>query len=120
MRNPLMIVPWLFCSFLVCCGGVWGKSGPPGTLSDYTFIETPQALMNPPDLAGFEKSMFRAAAANTVVLGWWQFDSSGAPDKQGWTEHDLTVQEKKYWHVAGTPVGCDAITPIASNRRSRT
>ncbi len=78
----------------------------------YVFIEMPQPPSNPPEIGG---SMFEAAAANTVVLGWWQFDTpGGGPDPQGWTAHDLTgwAQIATYFHVAGGPGGCDAITPI--------
>jgi len=61
--------------------------------------------------------MFQAAAATTVTLGWWQFDSpNGHPDEQGWTKHDLTVQIAKHFHVAGSPGGCDAITPIGGTK----
>jgi len=82
-------------------------------LLQYNFTESPQEPVNAPEIGG---SMFQAAAATTVVLGWYQFDNAnGTPNKMGWTEWDITVQPKKYWHVAGT--GCtDLITPIAGAR----
>jgi hypothetical protein len=81
-----------------------------GRLSDYKFMEMPQPPANPPEIGG---SMFQAAAATTVQLGWWQFDTPGGlPTTQGWTTHDMTTQIAKYFHVAGTPGGCEAITPI--------
>jgi len=59
-------------------------------------------------------SLYQAAAADTYVLGWWQFDTpSGQPTTQGWTAYDLTTQIRKYWHVDGnTGSPCTGITPI--------
>jgi hypothetical protein len=84
-------------------------------LMQYKFVETPQEPTNAPEIGG---SMFQAAAATTVHLGWWQFDTPGGiPTAQGWTTQDVTTQLAKYWHVdgsAGAP--CNAITPIAGTK----
>ncbi|UCG52517.1 MAG: hypothetical protein JSW58_02920, partial [Candidatus Latescibacterota bacterium] len=65
-----------------------------GKLADYKFVEVP-AQSTAPELGG---SMFQAAAANTVVIGWWQFDTStGAPTPQGWTTIDITAQVSSYF-----------------------
>ena len=95
----------------VVSGDVWGKGKPRKDANIKFIMEPPVAPMNPPGIGG---SMFQAAAANTVVLGWWQFDGPGGlPDKQGWTEHDMTVQPFKYFHVDGSGgAPCNAITPV--------
>jgi hypothetical protein len=86
----------------------------PGKITDHKFMESPQPPSNPPEIGG---SMYQAAAANTVTLGWWQFDGpTGGPDPQGWMAHDMTLQIAKYFHVAGAPGGCEAITPINGNK----
>jgi hypothetical protein len=85
-----------------------------GRVTDLRFVEYPQPAVNPPEIGG---SMYQAAAANTVALGWWQFDiPTGGPDPQGWTTHDLTPQIEKYFHVAGSTRGCDPITPVSGTK----
>jgi hypothetical protein len=77
-------------------------------------MEAPQEPSTAPEIGG---SMFQAAATNTTVLCWYQFDNPmGGPDPQGWTTHDVTAQIATYLHVAGSAVGCDAITPIAGTK----
>jgi len=80
-------------------------------LSQYKFIETPTEPTNSPEIGG---SMFEAAAATTVVLGWWQFDTAtGQPTAQGWAMDDATIQ-LVYFHVDGasTVAPCTgSITP---------
>jgi hypothetical protein len=57
-------------------------------------------------------SMFQTAAATTVLLAWYQFDTpAGLPTKQGWVEHDMTGQLATYWHVDGI-APCNSIPPI--------
>jgi hypothetical protein len=86
----------------------------PGRVTDLRFVEYPQPPSNPPEIGG---SMYQTAAATTVTLGWWQFDlPTGGPDPQGWTTHDLTPQIARYFHVAGSPGGCDPITPVSGAR----
>jgi hypothetical protein len=84
---------------LVCVmsGNVFAKSEP-GRLDHFRFFEMPAEPMNPPEIGG---SMFESAAASTVVLAWYQFDSpGGAPDPQDWTAVDNTVQVT-FFHVDG-------------------
>jgi hypothetical protein len=40
-----------------------------------------------------------SAAANTVVLGSYKFDSGATCTAQGWTTVDITAQTGTYWHV---------------------
>ena len=109
MRVPLILVSALVLvvSFSSLAEGRDTSRSP----VDSKFIESPQPPANPPEIG---ESMYRAAAATTTILGWWQFDGPGGlPDKQGWTEHDMTVQITKYFHVDGNSgTGCNAITPI--------
>jgi hypothetical protein len=88
----------------------------PSKLSQYKYTETPAEPFNAPEIGG---SMFEAAAANTVTLGWWQFDTAtGQPTKQGWVEDDVTVQID-YFHVdgaAGSP--CTATITALSGAQS--
>jgi len=105
----------MVCSLLAVSLGASGTfaKGMRGRYSGYGFAEMRET---PRSRAAKSGSMFQAAALDTVVLGWWQFDNaSGTPNEQGWTEHDMTVQLKKYWHVAGTPCS-DAITPISGSK----
>ncbi|MEE9271358.1 MAG: T9SS type A sorting domain-containing protein [Candidatus Krumholzibacteria bacterium] len=41
-----------------------------------------------------------SVASDTFHLGWYSFDTGGAPDPQGWTSHDLTEQIDIMFHVA--------------------
>jgi len=111
MKHPIAVALFGFLVFSLLVGGTAFAKGTQGRLANYKFVETPQEPVNAPEIGG---SMFRAAAANTVVLGWWQFDGPGGlPDKQGWTEHDMTVQPFKYFHVDGSGgAPCNAITPV--------
>src|SRR5512139_1883418 len=88
MRTPLILVSTLVLSvFLLSAADA--KNASPST-ANLRFTESPQPPSNPPEIGG---SMFQAAAANTVTLGWWQFDGPGGlPDPQGWTTHDMTTQ----------------------------
>jgi len=55
--------------------------------------------MNAPEISA---SMFQAAAADTTVLAWYQFDSpAGTPDPQGWTARDVTAPSGTHFHVDG-------------------
>ena len=42
-----------------------------------------------------------SALADTTVLAKFTFDTGGAPDPQGWTTHDVTLQVDTFFHVAG-------------------
>ncbi len=98
---------------LVVCGGAIAKRSP-ATLAGYKFVDPPREPAGALEIGG---SMYQTAAATTTVLGWYQFDTStGAPTTEGWTAHDVTDQLKEYFHVAGSAVDCDAITPIAGTR----
>ncbi len=97
-------------SLCVVLGGASAKSAP-GKFADHKFFESPAEPMNAPEIGG---SMFESAAANTVVLAWYQFDTpGGGPDPQGWTTIDNTVQID-YFHVDGPggPPCTGAIAPL--------
>jgi hypothetical protein len=42
-----------------------------------------------------------ATQPDTTILAEYTFDTGGAPDPQGWTTHDLTLQVDTFFHVAG-------------------
>lgn len=68
----------------------------------YHVKELPQVSPPPVDFNGGPS--LSAAAADTFNLGWWDFDSGGVADPQGWTTVDLTTQPF-FWHVASnTPL----------------
>ncbi len=74
-----------------------------------TFIELPQPAANPPEIG---IPMRQAAASDTTLLGWWQFETpAGVPDEQGWTKIDKTAQEKTYFHIDGP--ACSDITAVS-------
>ncbi|HEX6791050.1 MAG TPA: T9SS type A sorting domain-containing protein [Candidatus Krumholzibacteria bacterium] len=52
---------------------------------------------NAPQNAGV--SLNASAAANTVVLGSYKFDSGATCTAQGWTTIDITAPAATYWHV---------------------
>ncbi|MEJ2720426.1 MAG: T9SS type A sorting domain-containing protein, partial [bacterium] len=77
-------------------------------LADYKFMEVPQAPASESEFGG---TMFQAAAANTTVLGWWQFDTAtGQPTTDGWTSTDMTAQVATYFPVDGP--GCSGVTAV--------
>jgi hypothetical protein len=109
MRAPLILMSAIFLVVLFVYCETEARDAPHSP-ADLKFTESPRQPANPPEIGA---SMFQAAAANTVTLGWWQFDGAGGvPDKQGWTEQDVSTQAAKYFHVAGAPGGCDAIAPV--------
>jgi hypothetical protein len=63
---------------------------------------------------------FAAAAAETTVLAWWQFDDpyTGTCDAQGWTSADLTAQLALYFHLDGNAAeaGCSGIVPVSGEK----
>jgi hypothetical protein len=59
----------------------------------------PQPSPLPSDLLNKGPAL-SSAVADTFHLAWYEFDTAGLPDEMGWTKVDLTVQLKKYWHVA--------------------
>ncbi|MEJ2722068.1 MAG: hypothetical protein P8181_13165, partial [bacterium] len=113
MKSPLT----LFLCVLVVLASFQSLVRAKGTrnrLADYRFIELPHVPATTTDVNG---SLFQAAAAETTVLGWWQFDNpiGGACDPEGWTSIDITAQIATYFHVDGNdPLdpGCHAITPV--------
>ena len=114
MKHPIAVALFGFLVFSLLVGGTAFAKSTQGRFANYKFVETPQEPVNAPEIGG---SMYQAAAANTTVLGWWQFDTPGGiPTKEGWVEVDITASSQTYWHVAGTPVGCDAITPLAGTK----
>jgi hypothetical protein len=112
MRLPLIFVASLVLGLFASVDV--GAKKAPSRFADLHFQSIPQ----PPPLDDAEGSLYRAAAADTFVLGWWQFDTpSGLPTTQGWTAHDITTQAAKYWHVdsgGGSP--CNGITPINGSK----
>ncbi|UCH85219.1 MAG: hypothetical protein JSW50_05895, partial [Candidatus Latescibacterota bacterium] len=81
-----------------------------GSLADYKFMEIPNEPISQSDAEG----MFKAAAATTTTLGWWQFDTaSGQPTDQGWVSADITAQAATFFHVSGP--GCPMEQPTAIN-----
>ena len=113
VKASLILVSAFVLTMGLFCSGA-GAKNPPRSTADLVFIEYPQPAVNPPEIGG---SMYQTAAANTVTLGWWQFDvPTGGPDPQGWTTHDLTQQIEKYFHVAGSSGGCDPVTPVSGTK----
>jgi hypothetical protein len=113
VRAFLILLSTFVLTMGLFCPDADAKNSPRST-ADLVFIECPQPPSNPPEIGA---SMFRDAAANTVVLGWYQFDSPGGlPDKQGWTEHDVSTQIAAYFHVAGSAGGCDPVTPVNGSK----
>ncbi|UCG51845.1 MAG: T9SS type A sorting domain-containing protein [Candidatus Latescibacterota bacterium] len=113
MRNPLRVFLCVLFALVSLSAAAWGK-GAQDKFSNYKVFETPHGSLHQPDIGG---SIDQAAAAvETTVLGWWQFeDLAGACDPQGWTSHDLTSQLTTYFHIdgpLGAGPGCNDITPI--------
>ncbi len=103
-----VVVVWCVVFAFISAAGVVDAKNTKGKYANYNFFELPQSSANPPEIGN---SMFKAAAAGTTVLGWWQFDSAtGTPDEQGWTVVDKTAQTKTYFHVDG-PL-CSGATAI--------
>jgi hypothetical protein len=113
MKGRIAIVLLFLIGLVLVAGSASGKNTG-GRLGQYTFTEMPQPPSNPPEIGG---SIFQSAAATTTLLAWYQFDNlTGGCNEQGWTKHDMTTQIATYFHVAGSAIGCDAITPIAGTK----
>jgi hypothetical protein len=110
MRKTFVLTLCVLFALSLIAVGAYAKNTQ-SKLSQNRFVEDPQQPTNAPEIGG---SMFQAAAATTVTLGWWQFDTpGGVPTKQGWTDWDITTQLKKYWHVDGNGAApCHALTPL--------
>jgi hypothetical protein len=107
MRKSILVA---LCVLLVMTSIAMAKKMP-NKLADLKFKESIVQTTNPPEIGG---SLFKAAAANTTVLGWWQFDTAtGSPDQQGWTIVDKNAQETEYFHVDGSVgPGCNGISAV--------
>ena len=110
MKHGVTATLCVFLALVLLAGPAFAKSTA-GRLSDYKFVESPLEPVNPPEIGG---SMFQAAAATTVQLGWWQFDTPGGlPTTQGWVAYDMTTQAFKYFHVDGSGgAPCHGIAPL--------
>ncbi|UCH85235.1 MAG: hypothetical protein JSW50_05975, partial [Candidatus Latescibacterota bacterium] len=113
MKNPLII----FLCVLIALASFHTTTRSKGTTdrhADHNIIELPHI---PAALTGIDGTLYQTAAANTTVLGWWQFDDpiAGECDPEGWTTKDATAQLKTYFHVDGDDAlddGCHTITPV--------
>ncbi len=80
MRKTFVLTLCVLFALSLLAVGAYAKNTQ-SKFSQYKFVEEPQQPTNAPEIGG---SMFQAAAATTVVLGWWQFDTpGGAPDEAG-------------------------------------
>ncbi|UCH83646.1 MAG: T9SS type A sorting domain-containing protein [Candidatus Latescibacterota bacterium] len=113
MTRPLVVLLSVLVSLILIAAPASAKSTPDKTLAQLKPMETPLPE-DPPDPS--YNTMYRAAAAGTTLLGWWQFDTlTGQPDEQGWTKHDITAPADTNWHVDGLAGGgpdCCPITPV--------
>ncbi|MEE9271361.1 MAG: hypothetical protein V3V49_13995, partial [Candidatus Krumholzibacteria bacterium] len=69
---------------------------------NYRFMSSPQRAVLPAELQPLARgpSLSTAAATDTFHLGWYSFDTGGAPDLQGWVSVDRTVPVDTFFHVA--------------------
>ena len=71
------------------------------------------------DAPSFDAGRQAAGAADTTILGEWDFDSSGSCSYENWTSHDLT-EPGQHWHVddfAGLGGGITGVlNPLEGNQ----
>jgi hypothetical protein len=66
------------------------------------FYSPPVNEVAPPDLSRYLGIPLRSAAvADTFELAWFDFDTNGHPDTEGWMSIDKNRQIDEFFHVAG-------------------
>ncbi|MFQ5511492.1 MAG: FlgD immunoglobulin-like domain containing protein [Candidatus Krumholzibacteriia bacterium] len=100
MTRPVVLL-WLACSVIVATAipGL-SRAKKIAPVERPRFVSPPAPAVLPPDLRDSGSPMLSTAAPDTFHLAWFDFDTGGLPDTQGWTSADLTAQLDEFFHVA--------------------
>ncbi|MEE9271070.1 MAG: FlgD immunoglobulin-like domain containing protein [Candidatus Krumholzibacteria bacterium] len=100
MRGTALVLVLAFVTLATMSPTAWAKKRPP-KYAGHRFTAIPEKAVLPADItAGFPALSLTSAATDTFHLAWYGFNTSGAPDPQGWVAVDLTQQLDVFFHVA--------------------
>ncbi len=75
------------------------RTGRSHMLEKYQIASPPARTAVPPRLAQGYPAQSRSAN-DTLLLAWFDFDTNGQPDAEGWISVDHTEQFDTYFHIA--------------------